>query len=395
MGRGGSGLTRGLLAWLVVVITLGAPSATRAETSRDDATEAPQRSLAFVEHTTAIAYQKTHPDEKLQGWRRRVPRTEVIRIRSSKDGATQRAIFYDSGSQEPRPLLVALHSWSASYLQNLDIPFAELAIANDWVFVHPDFRGPNLRPQATASELAIADVMDAVAEAKRRARVDESRIYAVGYSGGAMKALVLAARHPEVWAGVVAWGAIHDIVDWYHHAHDRSKEYRREIAASCGGPPRAGTAAEQECRRRSPATTLANAAGLTPILIAHGVADTTVPVSHALAAYNALADEPDRFSAADIEALARSRQVPPGLQPGEKDGEKAEAELAGGEHFASAQAPVRLVRRSAAATLVLYEGGHDMVYNAGFAWLATQRRANGTRSAAEAGSSPYRRPADR
>ncbi|MCZ7685347.1 MAG: hypothetical protein M5U28_43830 [Sandaracinaceae bacterium] len=60
---------------------------------------------------------------------------------SSLDGAPQRAAFYDSGSEREKPLLVVLHSWSATYLQNIAIPYARFAIENDWVFVHPDFRG--------------------------------------------------------------------------------------------------------------------------------------------------------------------------------------------------------------------------------------------------------------
>ena len=83
--------------------------------------------------------------------------------------------------------------------------------------------------------------------------MDVGRIYLVGYSGGAMQALVLAGKYPQRWAGVAAWGGIYDIADWYHqHRDEEHRHYKGEIAASCGGVPRPDSAAEAECRDRSP-----------------------------------------------------------------------------------------------------------------------------------------------
>jgi predicted esterase len=320
--------------------------------------------LKLVEHTTAIAYQHTFRDEDLEAWHKRVPPVEVIAIRSSADGALQRAVWYDSGSRQPKPLLVVLHSWSADYEQNLDIPFAELAIANDWAFMHPDFRGPNRRPQATASDLAVRDVLDAVTYAEKHAAIDRARIYLVGYSGGAMKALVLAGKHPELWGGVAAWGPIYDIADWYRHDHADKTSYRREIAASCGGVPRPGSAAEARCQRRSPMSYLERAAGRVPVLIAHGMNDHTVPPRHALLAFDALAAADDRFTEAQRRFIDARGRLPPELQ------QSGTADAL----FDRAGAPIRLYRRSRAVTLVLYKGGHDMIYNPALRWLAQQRR---------------------
>lgn len=320
--------------------------------------------LRFSEHTTAIAYQRKHTEGKLAAWRKRVPKVNVVRIKSSVDGSSQAALWYDSGSSRPKPLLVVLHSWGASYEQNVDIPLAELAIANDWAFVHPDFRGPNLRPQATGSDLAIQDVVDAVAFARGRATIDETRVYAVGYSGGGMMAMLLAARHPDVFAAVASWGGIYDIPDWYHHPGKKA-HYRKEIAASCGGAPRPGSSAEAQCKARSPSSQVARAAGRIPVLIAHGLRDTTVPPRHAVSAYDVLAAPEDRFTDAQRQALDAG-QVPEDLrQLGVSD-----------PLYDGAGAAVRLQRRSQQVTLVLFEGDHDMLYNPTLRWLAEQRRSD-------------------
>jgi predicted esterase len=330
------------------------PGATRAER------------IKLLDRTTAIAYQKEFRNERLAAWQRRVPQVALIRVRSSLDGDRQKVLWYDSGSHHRKPLLVVLHSWSADYQQNLDIPFAEFAIKNDWAFIHPDFRGPNKRPQAAASKQAVQDVMDAVAEARRRGTIDESRIYLVGYSGGAMKALVLAARHPELWAGVAAWGAVYDIPDWYRHNRRLNQaHYVDTITASCGGAPSPGSRAEANCRARSPSSQLAAAAGKVPILIAHGLADRTVPPRHAIDAFDALAARDDRFTAAERDQIDAHATIPTGMHEQSLDVDPL---------FAAAGAPARLERHSQEVTLVLYQGGHDMVYNAALEWLAKQHR---------------------
>lgn len=360
----------------MIATTAGRPAGARADSPADEsageraASNGPDEAVRLGPHTGAIAYQRRYPDEDLNAWRKRAPQTEVVEIPSSADGTKQRAIWYAPESAEPRPLLVALHSWSADFEQNLNIPFAELAVANEWAFLHPDFRGPNLRPEATASELAIQDVLDAVAFAKQRAKIDPSRIYLVGYSGGAMKALVLAGRRPDLWAGVVAWGTVHDIAAWYFQVGNVRKErhYRGEIVASCGGVPHPGTPAAAECRERSPAAQLGEAAGRVPILIAHGLQDTTVPLRHAVAAFDDLAAPEDRFNEEERERLERQRRIPPSL---------ARFTTTVSPLFRETGTPVRFERRSRTVTLVLFQGGHDMFYNASVRWLADQRRSGG------------------
>lgn len=284
-------------------------------------------------------------------WRRFAPEVEEIAIESSGDGSRQRALFYDSGSERAKPLLVVLHSWSSSYLQNIHIPYARFAIENDWVFVHPDFRGPNRDAEATLSELAVQDVLDAVDHAAARANVDPSRIYLLGYSSGAMMALVLAGREPDRWAGVAAWVAVYDLADWY--AEVPRMRYARDIRVACGGAPHPGTEAERECRRRSPAGWLHRAAGRTPVLVAHGVDDRLASVEHAIRAFDALAAPEDRLGEIDL-------------------GEAPAPEASGVLGF---EVPVVLLRQSQRATLVLFRGEHDMFYRPGLEWLSRQRRS--------------------
>lgn len=130
------------------------------------------------------------------GWNKAVQRITYL---SSADSTRQRMMFYRPPTDGPRPLLVGLHSWSEGYTQDESAIYAEWAIANDCVFIHPHFRGPNVRPQATGSELVIADVLSAIDYAKANAGVDDRRIYAVGWSGGGHLGLLLAGRHPDIW----------------------------------------------------------------------------------------------------------------------------------------------------------------------------------------------------
>ena len=306
---------------------------------------------------------------ELSRWRDEVPEVEDIEIPSSADDSSQAALFYDSGSEQDKPLLLVLHSWSTDYLQNIDIPLAQFAVANDWVFMHPNFRGQNDgNPDSTASDLAISDMEDALEYARENARIDSARIYLLGYSGGAMNALHLASRHPDVFAGVSAWVPVYDLVTWHQWNKERGEKYAGEIEQACGGEPSEGSEAREECAKRSPSTHVPDVAGQIRILIAHGIGDTTVPPEQALRAFNDLANEGDRISEEQIDQLMSTREVPKALR--ERSGQNGDAFPA----FAEADAKVLLHLESGPAELVLFEGEHDMLYRPGLEWLARQRR---------------------
>ena len=154
--------------------------------------------LFFILAISAVAAPK--------GWPKEV---QEIKYPSKADNTRQPALFYaPAGRAKPRPLLVGLHSWSGDYRQN-NSPYGKWCIEQKWNFIHPNFRGPNRRPEATGSELVVADILSAVEFAKKNGAVDETRIYLVGASGGGYAALLLAGRAPEIWAGVSALSLIH------------------------------------------------------------------------------------------------------------------------------------------------------------------------------------------
>lgn len=288
---------------------------------------------------------------------------QEIEYPCSADGSEQPALWHAAPASEPAPLLVALHTWSFDHTQDIDVPAAQWCIRHGWHFVHPDFRGPNDNPAACGSELAVQDVADAVKWARGVAVVDESRVYLVGASGGAHMSLLMAGRHPEIWAGVSAWVPISDLAAWYVHAEAKGLGYAGHIAGSCGGDPTAGGAPAEEARRRSPATHLAAAAGVT-LDINAGIRDGhdgSVPIDHSLRAFNLLAREADRLSQAEMDHFVGEAAVPPGLE-------------FVGEDDAYGRKRVLFRRSSSRARVTIFDGDHEIVWPAALRWLAGQKK---------------------
>jgi acetyl esterase/lipase len=297
-------------------------------------------------------------------WRQDVPQVQTIFIDSTADGSRQPALWYDSGSDRPKPLLIVLHSWSFDYTQPVSIPFGLWSVQNDWVFIHPDYRGKYDNPEATASELAIQDILDAREYALANANIDPQRIYLTGFSGGAMTALVLAGRHPDQWSAVSAWVPIYNLNDWYWYNITENPEmhYLGNIVDSCGGVPRPGSAAAEECRRRSPVAYLKNTRNQNlPILLAVGIEDDIVPPGQALLAFNDLAEPADRFSIKDILFINQNNRLPEHLSGDFSDG-----------LYEDAGKPLLFTKSSASVTLVFFAGGHDVLFNPALVWLYRQ-----------------------
>ncbi|MCZ6784281.1 MAG: prolyl oligopeptidase family serine peptidase [Proteobacteria bacterium] len=294
-----------------------------------------------------------------------------VRIVSSVDGSLQPALFYrppfDGPEEigEPRPLLVALHAWSANYRGARLAGAGAAAIERGWVFVHPDFRGPNDRPEALGSAMAVQDVLDAVAWARASAPVDASRIYLLGFSGGGHAALLAAARAPDLWAGVSVWVPISDLVAWHAFQSRFPGSHYRAMLESAIGDPSRDAAALAEAVERSPATHLEQARGL-PLDIHVGVRDGhdgPVPISQSLRAFNVVARPDDRLSTGEIQGFTESGRVPASLQ-----GEVGRADPGYGRRA------ILFRRRSGVARITVFDGGHEILLEPALRWLSVQSR---------------------
>ncbi|WP_239020898.1 alpha/beta hydrolase family protein [Pontibacter arcticus] len=315
------------------------------------------------EFSTTKKYTK-FGDESIKVWNEKIPEVEQVEITSTYDGKKEPALIYTSNTPKKKPLLVILHSWSSGYLQQASIPYALWAKKYDWVFLQPNYRGKFDHPESTGSEMAIQDIVDAVNFAKGNAEIDPSRIYVVGSSGGAMSALLVAARHPNIWAGVVAWVPIYDLADWYtFNKQYPHRNYNNQLLSSICGEPLPGTKAGREAIRRSPSTYMHLAKDV-PIFIAQGNIDPLVSPAHAVRAYNALADTADQISGEQIMHLLVEKTTPPDLVTDNPDS----------TFFGPKDPKVIFMKESGNVRLVMFEGVHDMAYNPTLLWLNQQRK---------------------
>ena len=198
---------------------------------------------------------------------------EPITVASTIDGVKQPCFLaLPDGltrTSTPAPLLVILHSWSAGVEQTRP-KLQALALRRGWICLFPHFRGANKHPDACGSKKAQQDILDAVAWVQKRYPVDARRIYLTGVSGGGHMTMLMAGRHPEIWAAASAWVGISDLRSW-HQKHEKTR-YGRMLRACCGGAPGKNAVVDKEYRERSPLTYLHRAIKV-PLDIAAGVHD--------------------------------------------------------------------------------------------------------------------------
>ncbi len=293
---------------------------------------------------------------------------QEIRYLSKADHSMQPAKIRPAEGNDKRPLAVCLHTWSFGIDTGYE-HFVERCIDRNWHFIFPLFRGPNWTPEACGSDLVVSDLACAVAYMQENYPVDENKIYLVGGSGGGHASLLMAGRCPELFTAISSWCPISDIAAWYQQVHQTKTDpnqasYDDEIALACGGNPMTSPEARQQAIHRSPLTWLANAKDAVILDIGTGIHDGhtgSVPISHAMNAFNVLAKPEDRIAAEDIAYMVENEQVPAHLQ---FDGEDP------------AYGPYKVLLRkvSGKVRFTLFEGGHDILQGPAFGFLDRQQR---------------------
>ncbi len=218
--------------------------------------------------------------------------TELL-IKSTLDSSMQPSLFYKAESEEKRPLLVGLHTWSYDRFNQIDnmLPFAQ---KHDFNLLLPEFRGPNFKTnpictEACGSELAKQDIKDAIDYAVAHENADPENVFLLGFSGGGHMALLMAGLCPEYFKAIGAYVPIADLEKWAA----QNRDYTEHILACCSSDT-------NEMKKRSPLSyvdTIAKA----NLKIFHGKFDSSVPVSQSIELYGAImAKYPDARVFLDI-----------------------------------------------------------------------------------------------
>lgn len=283
---------------------------------------------------------------------------QQIEIPSSLDGTPQSIRFLKGGMGAP--LLVFLHPWSGNF--SMDEPeWNRQAQERQWTLIQPDFRGPNVRPEACGSELAQQDILDAVAWARTSLTWHPRRIFLAGISGGGHMAMLMAAKCPIMWDAVSEWVGISDLRAWYYeHLRDgQPQRYAQNIEACVGSKP-GSEMFDLGCAQRSPRGQLSAARDLA-IDFNAGVDDGhsgSVPIHHTLDAFNevARANAIETVSQEEIRELTERRCL---QHPRESD-RAADPDYG---------RKIHLRRYAGRSRVTIFEGGHEGLPHAAFAWF--------------------------
>ncbi len=297
-----------------------------------------------------------------------VPKTIQAETTSPLDGERQPLLYWapPEAANQDTPLFVFLHSWSSDYLQDNE-KWLRACVEHRWIWLHPNFRGVNQTPKACGSKYARQDILDAIDFISSKFKVDRTRIYLAGVSGGGHMSLLMAGHHPDRFSAVSAWVGPTDLAEWYRfHCKDgQAQKYAQMIAKSLGGKPGDSIEIDTDYRDRSPVFQLQRAGEL-PVSIWAGVEDGhsgSVPVSHSLRAFNSIAlghgAKSTPVSDVEIEQLVGQKKL---------DQPQPQSEIPG------LSRDVLLHRRSKDSEVIIFDGGHESIPEAAFFWLSAKQR---------------------
>ena len=275
---------------------------------------------------------------------------QEVEIASSIDSVLQKAYFYRSGAGHSAPLIVSLHTWSGDYSQ--EDPLASLCLSRDLNYIHPDFRGVNNSPEACCSALALGDIDDAISYAIQNARVDSSRIYVLGNSGGGYATLAAFMKSKHRIRSFSAWVPISDLVAWYRESHIRGNKYAEDILHCTGSED--SILQVSVARQRSPLywETPVSRLDHASLFIYTGVYDGiqgSVPITQSINFYNKLLTD---LSVGEASAFVSDQEILHLLEHRSTLGDFGEI----------ADRAVFLKKQYGRLKLVVFQGNHEMLY---------------------------------
>ena len=218
--------------------------------------------------------------------------TEIL-VKSTIDSSMQPSLLYKSESNEKRPLLVGLHTWSYDRFNQIEnmLPYAE---KYDFNLLLPEFRGSNLdtNPNCTyacGSSFAKQDIKDAIDYVIETENVDSDNIFLLGLSGGGHMALLMAGFCPEYFKAIGAYVPICDLEKWTQ----QNESYKKHVYACCNSDI-------SEMKKRSPISYI-DTISKANLKIFHGKFDSVVSVSQSIEIYNEIIRKyPDSRTFLDI-----------------------------------------------------------------------------------------------
>ncbi|CAN5608679.1 hypothetical protein BH10BAC4_BH10BAC4_08600 [soil metagenome] len=212
----------------------------------------------------------------------------------------------------------------------------------------------NNTPKACCSQYVISDIDEVIDWALKNMKVDASRIYVIGNSGGGYATFAMYMKSRHTIHSFSAWCGISDLSTWYGQSVERKNRYGPDIIKCTG----AGEAFdEQKARERSPLywKTPLKQRNKSALHIYAGVHDGytgSVPISHSINFYNKMLkdkNEKDKskfVSLADSEILLAMQSFPSADTDGTIDNRT-----------------ILYHKVSKNTSLTIFEGGHEILRN--------------------------------
>lgn len=203
---------------------------------------------------------------------------EEIYIKSTLDGTSQPSLYFAAEGDEPRPLLVGLHTWSFGRENQIKYLLG-LAEEQNFNLLLPEFRGPNFAnnpeaKKACGSIFARQDIKDTIDYILAERTVDKNNIFLVGLSGGGHMAMLMAGFCPEYFRAIAPFVPISDLAMWREECPETYVSHIN--ACTCGDA--------EELYDRSPVKYM-DTISKANMKIFHGKRDNVVPVHQSIDFY--------------------------------------------------------------------------------------------------------------